>query len=331
MKICVFGAGAVGGTVAAYMANAGLDVTLIARGTTLAAVRDKGLILRRTDDEIVTRPKVTDDTMEAGVHDIVITTLKVPAIRGALDSLKALIGTETTVVPAQNGIPWWYFYGLQGDWPKRHLDNVDPGGIVWKGLGPEHVIGCVVGMGASVPEPGVISHTPHRGRQGRFPVGEPDGTESERVHQVSEAFKAAGFGSEISPEIRNNLWHKLLGNVGANPISVLTLGTMGEMHSDDLVADVLIKMMRECFAVSEKLGATIPGTPEERIEVFKGTGAFRTSSLQDLDKGRPMEVDAIVGAVSEMGRMVGVETPLVDAVYALTRLRAELADCYQAP
>ena len=331
MKICVFGAGAVGGAVAAYMANAGLDVTLIARGAMLAAVRDKGLILRRREDEIVTRPKVTDDTTEAGVQDIVITTLKVPAIRGALDSLKALIGPETTVVPAQNGIPWWYFHELPGDWTKRHLDNVDPGGTVWKGIGPEHVIGCVVGMGASVLEPGVISHLSHKGQQGRFPVGEPDGTESERVHHVSEAFIAAGFGSEISTTIRDNLWHKLLGNVGANPISVLTLGTMGEMHNDDRVADVMIRMMRECYAVSEKLGATIPGTPEERIEIFKGPSPFRTSSLQDLDNSRPMEVDAIVGAVSEMGRMVGVETPLVDTVYALTRLRAELADCYRAP
>ncbi len=331
MKICVFGAGAVGGAVAAYMARADLDVTLFARGATLAAVRDKGLILRREEDEIVTQPNVTDDPAEAGVQDVVITTLKSPAIRGALDSLRPMIGPDTVVVPAQNGIPWWYYYALPGDWGKKHLDTVDPGGHVWKGLGPEHVVGCVVGIGASVPEPGVVSHRSHRGRQGRFPVGEPDGSESDRVHRVAEAFQTAGFESEVSTEIRNNLWHKLLGNVGANPISVLTVGTMGEIHNDEPVADLMTKMMRECYAVSEKLGVTIPGTPEERIELLKGTGAFRTSSLQDLDRGSPMEVDGIVGAVSEMGRMVGVETPLVDAIYALTRLRADLAGCYQAP
>jgi 2-dehydropantoate 2-reductase len=331
MKICIFGAGAIGGAVAAYMGRAGLDVTLFARGATLAAVRDKGLILRTADDEIVTRPNVTDDAEEAGIHDVIITTLKVPAVRGALSSIKPLIGPETVVIPAHNGVPWWYFHALPGDWQKQHLDSVDPGGNVWEGLGPERTIGCVVYMGASVPEPGVISHLGRADRLGRFPVGELDGAESERVQRVSEAFKTAGFESPVSTEIRTEVWFKILGNIGANPISVLTQGTMGKMYADDGVSELVVGMMYECYAITEKLGITLPSTPEERVEGYKQPSDFRTSMLQDFDKGRPIEIDAIVGAVAEIGRMVNVETPFIDAVYALTRLRAETAGSYQAP
>ena len=331
MKICIFGAGAIGGAVAAYMSRAGLDITLFARGATLAAVRDKGLILRTADDEIVTRPNVTDDAEEAGVHHVVITTLKVPAVRGALSSIKPLIGPETVVVPAHNGVPWWYFYALPGDWPKQHLDGVDPGGKVWDGFGPERTLGCVVYMGASVPEPGVISHLGRADRLGRFPVGELDGTESERVQRVSEAFKTAGFESPVSTEIRTEVWFKILGNIGANPISILTQGTMGEMYADDGVSELVIGMMYECYAITEKLGITLPSTPEERVEGYKRPSDFRTSMLQDFDKGRPIEIDAIVGAVAEIGRMVNVETPFIDAVYALTRLRAKTAGSYETP
>ena len=331
MKICIFGAGAIGGVVAAYMVRAGLDVTLFARGATLASIRDKGLVLRTADDEIVTRPNVTDDAEEAGVHDVIITTLKVPAVRGALSSIKPLIGPETAVVPAHNGVPWWYFHALPGDWPKQHLDSVDPGGKVWDGLGPERTLGCVVYMGASVPEPGVISHLGRADRLGRFPVGELDGTESERVQRVSDAFKTAGFESPVSTEIRTEVWFKILGNIGANPISVLTQGTMGEMYADDGVSELVVGMMYECYAITEKLGITLPSTPEERVEGYKRPSDFRTSMLQDFNKGRPIEIDAIVGAVAEIGKMVNVETPFIDAVYALTRLRAETAGSYQVP
>jgi len=331
MKICIFGAGAIGGAVAAYMVRAGLDVTLFARGATLDAVRDKGLILRTADDEITTHPNVTNDAEEAGVHDVIITTLKVPAVRGALSSIKPLIGPETVVVPAHNGVPWWYFYRLPGEWPKQNLDSVDPGGKVWDGLGPERTLGCVVYMGASVPEPGVISHLGRPDRLGRFPVGELDGSESERVLRVSKAFKTAGFESPVSTEIRTEVWYKILGNIGANPISVLTMGTMGEMYADDGVSELVVGMMYECYAITEKLGITLPSTPEERVEGYKRPSDFRTSMLQDFDKGRPIEIDAIVGAVAEIGKMVNVETPFIDAVYALTRLRAETASSYQAP
>ncbi len=333
MKICVFGAGAVGGALAAYMARAGLDVTLIARGATLAVVRDKGLILRRADEEFLAKPKVTDDTKKAGVQDIVITALKVPTVRSALKSIQPLIGPETIVVPAHNGIPWWHFYALPGDWPKQHLDSVDPGGLVWKGLGPERTLGTVLGIGASVPEPGVIFRvgTASRGA-GRLPIGEPDGSESERAHRVSEIFQAAGFTSEVSTEIRSEVWLKILGNVGTNPISILTQATMGEIYDDDAVAELVAGMMRECYMITEKLGINLQGTPEDRIEFFRRLSAnFRTSTLQDFDKGRSVEIDAIIGAVSEIGVMVNVETPLIDSVYALARLRAITAGCYTGP
>ena len=333
MKICVFGAGATGSVVATHMVRAGLDVTLIARGATLAAVRDNGLIVRREDEEFVAKPKVTDDTVKAGVQDIVITTLKVPAVRGALTAMQPLIGPETVVIPAHNGIPWWHFYGLKGGWPKQHLDSVDPGGHVWNGLGPERALGTVVGMGASVQEPGIILQNGRAGsRKGRFQIGEPNGSESERAHRISEVFQAAGFESEVSTEIRSHVWQKLLGNVGANPISLLTQGTMGEIFGNDGVAELITSMMRECYMVAEKLGITVTGSPEERVEGYRQrSGAFRTSTLQDLDRGRPVEIDAIIGAVSEIGRMVGVNTPFVDAVYNLVLVRAQTAGCYVAP
>ena len=333
MKICVFGAGAVGGVVAARMASAGLDVTLIARGATLAAVRDKGLVLRRENEEIAARPNVTDDIEQVGVQDLVITTLKVPAVRGALESIQHLIGPETIVVPAHNGIPWWYFHKLPGDWQKQHLDSVDPSGHIWQGLGPERTLGTVVGMGTTVLEPGVIFQVGPPGvSYGRFPIGELDGSESERAHRVSEVFAAAGFTSAVSTEIRTEVWTKLLTNIGANPISLITQGTMGDMHGDDRVAKLMFGMIRECYAVTKKLGITLPGSPEERIELYKTRpGGFKPSTLQDFEKGRPVEIDAIVGAVSEIGGMVGVETPFIDTVYALARLRAITAGCYTEP
>lgn len=333
MKVCVFGAGAVGGVVAANMARVGIDITLIARGTTLKAVREKGLILRRGNEEMLAQPNVTDDTKKAGVQDIVITTLKVPTVRGALDSIQPLMGPETVVIPAHNGIPWWYFYKLPGDWPKRHLDSVDPGGHIWEGLGPERVLGTVAGMGTAVVEPGIILQggAPD-GPAGVFPIGEPDGSKSERAHRVSEVFASAGFTSEISTEIRTEVWLKILTNIGANPISLLTLGTMADMLGDDRIADLNLRMLRECYALTKTLGINLPSTPEERIELFKSRyGPSKPSTLQDLEKVKPVEVDAIVGAVSEIGRMVGAETPLIDAVYALSRLRAITAGCYTEP
>ena len=333
MRICVFGAGAVGSVVAANMHRVGLDVTLIARGPTLAAIRDKGLVVRRGDEEIIAQLKVTDDVVKAGPQDLVITTLKVPAVRNALAAIKPLIGPETVVVPAHNGIPWWYFYALPGDWPKQHLDSVDPGGSVWQGLGPERTLGTIVGMGTAVVEPGVVLQVgPSGDTHGRFPIGEPDGSESDRARCVSEVFQAAGFASEVSTEIRTEVWLKILTNIGANPISLLTLGTMADMLGDDSIVDLKLEMLRECYALSKRLGITLPGTPEERIELFKSrSGPFKPSTLQDLENGKPVEVDAIVGAVSEIGRMVDVDTPLIDAVYALSRLRAITAGCYVEP
>ncbi len=333
MKICVFGAGAVGGLIAARMDRAGLDVTLIARGETLAAVRDKGLILRRVDEEITAHPKVTDDTEKAGVQNVVVTALKMPAVRGALKSIQPLIGPETVVIPAHNGVPWWYFYGLPGDWPKQHLDSVDPDGCIWEALGPERTLGTVLGIGAAVPEPGVVLQGGSASSGGgRFPIGELDGSESERARRVSKAFEAAGFASEVSTEIRTDVWLKILTNIGANPISILTLGTMDDILGDDRIVDLDIGMLRECYAVTAKLGINLPSSPEERIEVFRThSGPYRTSTLQDFDRGRPVEIDAIVGAVSEIGRMVSVDTPLIDSVYALARLRAITAGCYTDP
>ena len=321
MKICVFGAGAIGGWVGLELALAGFDVGLVARGAHLEAMRSRGLKLLIGDQTRSCAVSCTDDTSEMGVQDVVFLSLKAHSVPGALAAIQPLLGPETAVVTAQNGIPWWYFYGLPEPWDGRRLESVDPGGRLWEGIGPRRAVGCVVYPSCEIVEPGVIRHV----QGNRLMLGEPDGARSERAKAFSEALTAAGLKAPVRKRIRDDIWLKLWGNVSFNPISVLTAATLEQITSDTGTRDIVRALMLEAEAVARKLGVKFLVDVESRIGWAADVGAHKTSMLQDLEAGRPMEIDALVGAVSEMGRIVGVATPTIDLVLALVALRATTA------
>ena len=325
MKLCVFGAGAIGGYVGALLTRQGVDVTLIARGPHLAAMQKDGLTLITEDgDEFVTQPHCTDDPADAGVQDYVLIALKAHSVPPIVDHMAPLLGPNTVVVPVVNGIPWWYFHRLDGPYEGHRITCIDPDDRQWTHIGPERVVGCVVWTSAEIERPGVIRHT----HGNRMPLGEPDGSRSERALKLSKVMVAAGLKSPIRPKIRNEIWMKLWGNLSFNPVSVLTHATLETLAADPGCHDLLRDMMEEGRAVGEALGAEFAMDVDARIKAAEAVGAHRTSMLQDLDQGRPMEINALVGAVTELGRLVGVPTPTIDLVYALVVRRAREASCY---
>ena len=325
MKICVFGAGAIGGHVGALLTRQGVDVTLIARGPHLAAMQKDGLTLITEDgDEFVTQPHCTDNPADAGVQDYVLIALKAHSVPPIVDHMAPLLGPDTVVVPVVNGIPWWYFHRLDGPYEGHRISCVDPDDRQWTHIGPERVVGCVVWTSAEIERPGVIRHT----HGNRMPLGEPDGSRSERALTLSKVMVAAGLKSPVRPKIRNEIWMKLWGNLSFNPVSVLTHATLETLATDPGCHTLLRDMMEEGRAVGEALGAEFAMDVDARIKAAEAVGAHRTSMLQDLDQGRPMEIDALVGAVTELGRLVGVPTPTIDLVYALVVRRAREAGCY---
>jgi len=323
MRICIYGAGAIGGYLGAQLSLTGEDVTLIARGPHLEAMRENGLRLRIGDEERVAHPRCTSDPAEAGEQDFVIVTLKAHSVPGIVDAMQPLLGPETAVVSAVNGVPWWYFYKLEGPWEDRRIESVDPGGKQWDSIGPERAIGCVVYPACDVPEPGVIQHIDGD----RFTLGEPSGEKTERVMAISKALINAGFKAPVR-RIRDEIWVKLWGNLCFNPISALTQATLDVVATDPGTRTVARAMMLEAQAIGEKLGVRFGVDVDRRIDGAAAVGAHRTSMLQDLEKGRPMEIDALVTAVQEMGRMVDVPTPTIDVVLALVQQRARVAGCY---
>jgi 2-dehydropantoate 2-reductase len=317
MKVCIFGAGAIGGAIAARLTEAGRAVSVVARGAHLAAIRRDGLTLERKGERRRFQVAATDDPATLGRQDVVIVALKAHGLAGAASSMQSLIGSETVIVPAQNGIPWWYFHKHGGALEGTVLQSVDPGGQLREALPPSRVVGCVVYLGASVPEPGVVRQASGE----RFILGEPDGSASERLERVATLLRAGGFTVETTDRIRDAVWFKLWGNVCFNPSSVLTQKTMDRMLDDAPTHAVLASLMREAQAVAEPTGVRFPATIDKRLTEARHLGAFKTSMLQDLEAGRPLEIDSLVGAIAELGRKIGVATPLLDAVYALARLR----------
>ena len=321
MKVCIYGAGAIGGHLGAKLAYSGVEVSLVARGPHLEAIRENGLRLRTTGGEIVARVPASDDPGELGQQDFVILTLKAHQASAAAVAMQPLLGPNTAIVTAMNGIPFWYFYGLEGRWRDHRLDSVDPGGVLWDTLGPQRVIGCIVYSAAEVVEPGVIVH--EHGE--RYALGEPDGSKSERVVAISKALSAAGLKAPVKTRIRDELWFKLWGNLSFNPISVLTLATLGEMAGDPGTRAVARAMMIEAQSIAEKLGVKFAMDVEKRMDLTRDVGAHKPSTLQDLERGRPMEIDALVTAVQEMGALTETPTPSIDAILALVRQRARTA------
>ncbi|HYM04656.1 MAG TPA: 2-dehydropantoate 2-reductase [Stellaceae bacterium] len=324
MKICVFGAGAIGGLLGVRLAKAGADVTFVARGPHLEAMKANGVKLISGGEETVVHPRCTGNAAEAGPQDYVIVTLKAHSLPGAADQMQPLLGPETAVVAAINGVPWWYFYQLPGPYTDRRVQSVDPGGKLWEKLHPRRAIGCIVYPAAEVVAPGVIEHT----YGDRFVLGEPDGSKSERIQALSQLMMRAGFKSPVRPRIRDEIWVKLWGNLAFNPLSALTGGTLAELCRDAATRGVARSMMVEAQAVGERLGVAFPITVDKRIDGAAEVGEHKTSMLQDLERGRPLEIDALLGAPVEMARLVELPSPICDTVLALVRQRARLAGCY---
>jgi len=327
VRLCIFGAGAIGAYLGVELARGGVDVSLVARGPHLAAMKKNGVTLRVGDEEHTEHPRCTDDPAELGAQDFVIVTLKAHSVPGVCDAMQPLLGPESAVVTAVNGIPWWYFHKLSGPWADYRVKAVDPDEAQWNKLGPGRAIGCVVYPAAEIVEPGVVEVSPHVS-QNRLPIGEPDGSRSERSKALSQALIAAGFKAPVRTDIRSDIWVKLWGNLAFNPISALTGATLEDIARDAETRALARAMMVEGQAVAETLGARFAIDVDKRIDGAEQVGAHRTSMLQDLMLGRPMEIDALVGAVAELGRLVGVATPTIDAVYALVRRRAIEAGCY---
>lgn len=323
MRICVYGAGAIGGYLGAQLALAGEEVTLIARGPHLEAMQADGLRLLIDGEEHVARPRCTDDPAEAGEQDHVIVTLKAHSVPSIVDAMQPLLGPDTAVVWAVNGVPWWYFYELEGPWRDRRIESVDPGGVQWDGIGPQRAIGCVVYPAAEVVEPGVVKHV----EGNRFSLGEPSGEKTERVKNLSQVLIGAGLRAPIR-RIRDEIWLKLWGNLSFNPISALTLATLDVVTTEPASREVCRCMMLEAQEIGEKLGVRFAVDVDKRIDGGAAVGAHKTSMLQDLERGRPMEIDALVTAVQEMGRLVEVPTPTIDTVLALIQQRARQAGLY---
>lgn len=317
MKICIYGAGAIGAYLGAELADAGADVSFIARGPHLAAMRENGLTLQIAGTEKNVSIACTDDPAELGPQDYVIITLKAHSVLPIVEQIKPLLGPDTAIVTAQNGILWWYFYGLEGPWENHHLQAADPGGLIWNALGPERAIGCVVYPSCEIVSPGVVKHL----EGNRFMLGEPDGSKSERVLALGQLMAAAGLKAPVRTNIRDDIWFKLLGNATFNPLSVLTQATLEQMGKDPGVRAVIHQMMAEARSVGEKLGVRFAMDIDKRIDGGTNVGAHKTSMLQDLEAGRPLELDALVAAVPEMGQLVGVPTPTIDNILSLVRLR----------
>ena len=317
-RICVFGAGAIGGYVGARLAIKGeADVSLVARGAHLAVMKANGLTLKQGGETQVVHPTVTDDPKQLGPQDFIILTLKAHGLAGVIDQMMPLIGKDTAILFAQNGIPWWYFHGIGGPLEGTRLESVDPGGVIWDRIGPDRALGTVVWQAAEIEAPGVIAH--HYGD--RMPLGEPTGEKTERAQLLGRLLTSAGVKSQVKPNLRNEIWLKLWGNLSFNPVSVLTRGTLVDLATDPGTRRVIRTMMEEARAVGEALGVSFAVDADERMDMAAKVGAHRTSMLQDVEAGRPTELDALLGAVIELGRIVQISTPSLQLVYDLCKFR----------
>jgi 2-dehydropantoate 2-reductase len=316
MKFAIVGAGAIGAYLGAMLARAGEDVTLVARGAHLRAMRENGVRIRDDAGEIRVAAKVTDDPASVGEVDVVVLTLKTHSVPAIASSLRPLLGPDTAVLTAQNGFPWWYFYRHGGELEGTRIESVDPGGVVSQHIDSSRVIGCVVYPSTEIIEPGVVWHA----EGNRFAIGEPDGSKSERCRRIADSFIKAGLRCPIRSNIRHDLWVKLMGNVAYNPIGALTRATLIEIVQCEETRALAAAIMKEAEAVAQQLGIDIGVTIEQRLEGAEKVGHHRTSMLQDIEAGKPTELEAIAGAVIELGEKLGVALPNMKAVYACVKL-----------
>ncbi|HLW87512.1 MAG TPA: 2-dehydropantoate 2-reductase [Terriglobales bacterium] len=321
MKFLIAGAGAIGAYIGARMAQAGFDVTLFARGPHLRAMQEHGVQVRSDEGDFVARPRIVGSLEEVGAVDVVFLGVKAHGLSQLAPQLKPVLGPETVVVSTQNGIPWWYFQGFGGDWEGLRLERVDPGGIICSAIAPHRVVGSIVYFATEIAAPGVIQHN----EGSRISLGEPDGTRSERSRRIAEVLIASGLRCPVTTRIRHEIWVKVLGNASLNPVSALTRATLGQMLRDPGVRSVIRNIMLEVEAVSNKLGMELPVSVDQRIAGAEKVGEHKTSMMQDLEAGRPIELEALVGAVVELGERVGLPMTYTRTVYSCTKLLAESA------
>ena len=323
-KIAIVGAGAIGGWMGVHLARAGAQLSVLARGDTLAALQKNGLQLHQGGELHTVPVTASNDAAALGVQDLVVISVKAPALATVAAQAGPLIGPNTVVLTAMNGVPWWFLQGFGGPVQNRALASVDPEGTIARAIPAPHVVGCVVHASCSVDAPGVIRH--HFG-DGLI-VGEPSGQATPRVQALHALLQKAGFSATLSPQIQKDIWFKLWGNMTVNPISAITGATSDRLLDDDLVRGFMSSVMREAKAIGECIGIPIPQEPEDRHAVTRKLGAFKTSMLQDVQAGKPVELDALVSAVRELGQMTGVATPFTDALLGLSRLHARVLGLY---
>jgi 2-dehydropantoate 2-reductase len=319
MKFLIAGAGAIGGYLGAKMARAGSDVTLFARGPHLRAMQEHGVRVKSVEGDFEARPRIAGTLEEVGPVDVIFLGVKAHGLTQLAPHLKPVIGADTVVVSTQNGIPWWFFQGFGGPWDGTKLERVDPGGVISEAIEARRVVGSLVYFGTEIEQPGVIRHT----EGNRISLGEPDGTRSERCRRIAEVLASAGLRCPVTARIRHEIWVKILGNVAFNPISALTGATLVNMARDPDVSRLVRNIMQETEAVAGKLGMELPISIDQRMAGAEKVGEHKTSMLQDLEAGRPLELEAVVGAVVELGERMDVPMPHTKTVYACAKLLSE--------
>ena len=324
MRVCVYGAGAIGGHLAVRLAKGGADVSVVARGAHLAAIQRSGLTVHTDKGELRARVMANDDTAALGPQDAVLVTVKAPSLPSVAAGIAPLLGPDTAVAFVMNGIPWFYFHGIGGALEGRRLPKIDPDDALWRTVGPERAIAGVVYAASEVIAPGVIEL---ENANPRVVLGEADGRESQRVQAIAAHIEAGGMQAPVSTRIRDEIWNKLLGNLGNGPLCVLTQVSMQELFKNPLAAETALRVMQEAQAVANALGAHPSGNHDKRIAHSRGID-HKPSILQDLERGRPMEIDGIFDAPLELARMVGVPTPTLDLLVAMIRVRARAAGLY---
>jgi 2-dehydropantoate 2-reductase len=323
-SVAIVGAGAIGGWLGTRLARSGREVSALARGETLSALRAHGLRLHQGGELLQAPVRASDQAHELGAHDLVIVAVKAPALPGIAPAIGPLIGRHTTVLTAMNGVPWWFFEGFGGELQGTPLPVVDPGGAMARAVPGRHVLGGVVHASCALDAPGVVRH--HFGNG--LIVGEPSGEPSARAQAVVDALTEAGIEGKLSPQIQKDVWYKLWGNMTVNPVSAITGATTDRILGDPQVRGFISAVMLEAKAIGAKLGIPIDQQPEDRHAVTLKLGAFKTSMLQDVEAGRPVELDALVAVVAELGRLTQVPTPFTEALLGLARLRARTLGLY---
>jgi 2-dehydropantoate 2-reductase len=324
MKVCVIGAGAIGGFIGASLAASGCTTSAIARGPTLDALRSQGWRLQLRDELVAAPVHAVEDTAGLGHQDLVVIAVKAPALADVAPAVTPLLGPRTMVLTAMNGVPWWFLDGFGGPAAGSQLLSVDPDGSIAAAIPTAHVIGCVVHATCSVPEPGLVRHGAGRG----LIVGEPAGGESERLRGLADLLCAAGFDTTVSPRIQTDIWYKLWGNMTMNPVSVLTGATCDLILDDPLVNQFCLAVMSEAAEIGTRIGCPIGQSGTERNAITRRLGSFKTSMLRDAEAGKPLELDGLVSAVAEIGHRTGTPTPFIDALLGLTRLNARVRGLY---